>query len=1149
MLWLSEALLPADVLVRFLNAALASSVACAIAVVLSRRTAWSLPTRHAMLLAAIVASLVAPWIVPRFHLPTVWAIQVSETFDQPRRVVSGHRIDGIHRPESSGSPNATSIPAAETDADRPPIAVSPTAAPVSVVQPIPPASSREQPSVSALGWARICGTVLCGVWLVGSAVGLGRALLGFARLRRWIQTLSVTDSRLIADAARSAAESVGLPGEIVVYRSNLLPAPVTFGLLRPRIVVPAGIESTLSFDQLRAVLKHELAHIARRDLWIGLLQQLARIMYWWNPLVRLANHQLADLREQICDDIAIRDLAEPAAYGATLVKFAECCNLSAPVPATLGIGASPAGQLERRIRRIVSSPKVRCVRLTRLAAAGVSATVILMTGSMLLAQVQVQSPAEEKPADPTRAAQPKPSPRETEAPPIAPSFKPTEVGNPTLHELIQQMAVYERMYLPFDIKAMETFRFPDDLTPEEKTRNLRADGRKHQRLMEYAQIARRIWRNKETDLVDDEIEQGPYERFSDGERIVQVSPSSLVINDRKTLEYHISNRKNGISNYLHATPLVGVICLSSFGAGELFSEAFKTDEEAVELAWDNGDAKLTFGYGKPHWNTRFVLWLSRAHDWHPIRLQRYSDAKDRLFFDEWEATKFARRGKVWRVVEGTHRYRDHREMKLPNAKIKYSMDFKVLEEKYGPDVDEKQFQVQIPPGAKVRVEDEPEAEPPPPTETREITVTAVDVTGKPIPKASVRLPASPLRDLDVVATNEQGVARSPKAPADNVSVHITAPGFRPVSWIMGNVNELRAIMVPLSPGVAVFEGKPVADAWITNESLQIRADGFTYVPQRDWDGRDKDWSHADGQFELKANLTLRRLDSVVPYIAVDPSREKMAIRFVPAREMGRKQELALHGICHAHGHCLLEGMTESVEVGINLESPTGQHIGFLSTRRELTPLGLRIDYEMRMPPGDYVLKARESSHHAGFSIPVTVPTGKNELDLGTKTVPATGAVALRGRPAPELEVQFRPGRETTWETLRGQVVVLDFWGTWCGPCVNDMPKLMDVAEQFRGKPVQWLSVHTPNLKTFEQLDQGIATCQEKSWNKRTLPFTTVLDRPVSGNEYSGKTSQRFGVAEWPTLIVVDRKGRVVGPVGKNKLAETISRSLEESNDR
>lgn len=713
----------------------------------------------------------------------------------------------------------------------------------------------------------------------------------------------------------------------------------------------------------------------------------------------------------------------------------------------------------------------------------------------------------------------------------------------SLHDLIEQIAAYEQAYFPFDIKAIETFRFPDDLTPQERAKNSRADGRKHQRLMEYAQLASRIWRNKETELIDNEENQS-HQQFSDGERIISVAPNPLVIDGVGTLQYHVDNKKNAIFTYLFTRPLYGVFCLSAYGGSELFSEVFKDDEEAVELAWDNGDAKLTFVYGHPKMKARFVLWLSRTHAWHPIRLQRFMDLDAKLFFDEWEATKFVQNGKLWRVVEGTHRYRDYAERKLPDAKIKYSLDFKVLEAKYGSDVDKKQFQFEIPAGAKVRDDKKPEAEPPLPTKTRAVTVSVIDVAGKPIPNASVRLPVSPLRDLDVVATDAQGVARSAKASAGDQSVAITASGYRPVRWIMGDVDELRAIMVPVSPGFAVDEqGKPVADAWITNETIRLRADGYAIVPQRDWDGKDKDWSAADGRFELKTNLTLQRNRGSVPCIAINPDRDKIAIRFVPVGELGQQQKLVLEPVCHVQGHCLLTEMKELVQVGSSLETAAGEIIAYLSHRRTVTPDGLRVDFELRLPAGTYVLKCPQTSQHAGFEIPFTITTGQTDLDLGSKTVTPAGAVALRGKPAPNLEVRWRPDQEAAWGDLRGKIVVLDFWGTWCVPCVAAMPTLMEIHDQFRDKPVRWIAIHTPDQKTFEEFDSQLAKLRESVWSKRDLPFTTVIDQPVAEKEYSGKTSQSYSVAEWPTLIVIDQQGKVVGPVSKNKLADIISQLL------
>ena len=137
-----------------------------------------------------------------------------------------------------------------------------------------------------------------------------------------------------------------------------------------------------------------MAHIARRDLWIGMLQQVAQNIHWWNPLVRLANRQLADLREQICDEIAIRELAEPAAYAATLITLAErCCTFAQAFQRRSASGAWPTGQLENRIRRIVSSPRATCIRLSRRAASGVSAVAVLTAATILFTQIHIESPA------------------------------------------------------------------------------------------------------------------------------------------------------------------------------------------------------------------------------------------------------------------------------------------------------------------------------------------------------------------------------------------------------------------------------------------------------------------------------------------------------------------------------------------------------------------------------------------------------------------------------------------------------------------------------------------------------------------------------------------------------------------------------------
>jgi len=1174
---LSDVLPPAALLVFAFNAAFASLAVCATAVVLSRVLSRSLPARHALLVVAIAVCLVAPLVMPLLHVPAVWTIQIAETGEESSAPAASKPADA--KPPAAGreqappspatpilrlEPNAADGADAEQSAIVPPV-VAPSAAesrsespPAAASDAIAPAQASGQADrfIAAARlpkWGQILGTLLCGVWCLGVAGGLVKAVLSIVRLYRWMQTVSLAESPVLLAAAKWAADSAGLPRPIPVHRSGLAPAPASFGLFHPRIVVPNGIESSLSADQLRAVLKHEMAHLARRDLWIGLLQQAAQIIYWWNPLVRLANRQLADLREQICDEIAIRGLDNPGDYAATLLDIAERCSRSAPIPGTIGFGASPATQLERRIRRIIASPRARCVRLNRWTAAGVSAAAVLMTATILAAQVQITPPS---------AAPRDDSPQEAQA--ESPTVKPKAVDEqkPTLHELIQRMAAYERAYLPFEMKVMETYRFSEDLTIQERARFIDADGRKHQRLMEYAQLAKRVWRTKETHLLEDEIEQGPYQRFSDGGRIVQGSPEKPAGGGKQTIHpEYVETNKNRIFTYVLARPIYGVFCLSAYGAAELFSEAFKDHEGQVELAWDKGDAKLTFVYMQQ----RFVLWLSRAHDWHPVRLQRYWNAEDKLFHDEWEVTKFVRRGEQWRVAEGTFRYRDSGDLAHPPEKVTYAVDLQVLEDKYGMDVDEAQFQFQIPDDIETRDAKTPgdrtsEAEQPPAEETRPFAVRVIDLDGRPIPGAAVRFRhGSDFHELERATTDERGIARTSHRPQRGaIFVDTSADGFRPAEWGSESADVLPVVMTPRTTGVAVDEqARPIPDAWITSEPFDFRADGILMLPDRavrlDPSGKPRpgyhDWSAAEGRFELKTELTLRSRKAMVKLVALDPKLARMAIRFVSAPELAREQKLVLEPVHRVHGQCLLEGVQQIVDVWPRLATPDGNVIAGVIPKKVLTPDGLRLDFELRLPPGDYVLTGGVFTRDASFAIPFTIRADQDELDLGTTTAAPAGVVALIGNPAPKLEVQWRPGQEADWDKLSGNVVVLDFWGTWCAPCVAKMPALMEIADQFRDRDVAWISVHTPNLKTFDDLDREITRCQADAWKDRKPPFTTVIDLPLPDSTYSGQTSRRYGVSQWPTLMVVDRDGAVAGPVQAKRLAEMIQRLLDEQDAR
>lgn len=116
------------------------------------------------------------------------------------------------------------------------------------------------------------------------------------------------------------------------------------------------------------------------------------------------------------------------------------------------------------------------------------------------------------------------------------------------------------------------------------------------------------------------------------------------------------------------------------------------------------------------------------------------------------------------------------------------------------------------------------------------------------------------------------------------------------------------------------------------------------------------------------------------------------------------------------------------------------------------------------------------------------------------------------KPAPGFTVTRLDGSRVTLDSLRGHVVVLDFWGTWCAPCMAEMPALSKVYRQFQSNTgVVFLAVNSGwNDDTPDKIRR---TIQEKH-----------LDMPVALDTTG--VAQRLEVESLPTLILIDRHGQI-----------------------
>ena len=229
------------------------------------------------------------------------------------------------------------------------------------------------------------------IWMTGAAAVFGYVLLGhFAAWRLYRTTRKIHDP-WIQDAELLTREA-GFSGPLSIVESTAISAPLVLHLWRPIVVMPEAA-GRWSRARIRAVLLHEFAHIKRNDRRIQSLAQLACAVYWFNPLIWFAAHQLRLERERACDDFVLVSGTSRADYATDLLEIA--CGSSARTVTHFAIGlAEYRSQLEQRIVAIVNprTPRHTITLLGRFMVALPTLLVALAAGALQIKATAIQAP-------------------------------------------------------------------------------------------------------------------------------------------------------------------------------------------------------------------------------------------------------------------------------------------------------------------------------------------------------------------------------------------------------------------------------------------------------------------------------------------------------------------------------------------------------------------------------------------------------------------------------------------------------------------------------------------------------------------------------------------------------------------------------------
>ncbi|MHC4518038.1 MAG: M56 family metallopeptidase, partial [Planctomycetota bacterium] len=202
-------------------------------------------------------------------------------------------------------------------------------------------------------WLPNAGAGLSMLWLVGAVVLAGYVLARNLRLWRAVRRERPVTDQQVLELLEDAKMQMGVQTILGVVVTDNVKSPALFGFVRPRLLLPQGLLEGLSLDELHYVFLHELAHLKRRDIYIGWWTAILQILHWFNPLLWFALRRMRADQEMACDALALSRLTpeEPAQYGRTVVSLLERFSQPQYVPSVAGILEDPSN-IERRMTMI-----------------------------------------------------------------------------------------------------------------------------------------------------------------------------------------------------------------------------------------------------------------------------------------------------------------------------------------------------------------------------------------------------------------------------------------------------------------------------------------------------------------------------------------------------------------------------------------------------------------------------------------------------------------------------------------------------------------------------------------------------------------------------------------------------------------------------
>jgi thiol-disulfide isomerase/thioredoxin len=176
-------------------------------------------------------------------------------------------------------------------------------------------------------------------------------------------------------------------------------------------------------------------------------------------------------------------------------------------------------------------------------------------------------------------------------------------------------------------------------------------------------------------------------------------------------------------------------------------------------------------------------------------------------------------------------------------------------------------------------------------------------------------------------------------------------------------------------------------------------------------------------------------------------------------------------------------------------------------------------------PGEYTLTGRLTQQVCTSGI--CLPPATEELNIVVNVV----AVKNDAVNISDYTVKTIRGEDLKISALRGKVVLIDCWATWCGPCIKEFPKIKALYEKYRAQGFEVVGI---------SMDEGAAKDRALNILKQ---YEVTWTQGFEGNGFQENTfTKQFGIKSLPTVFLIDREGNIVN---RNARGESLESLIQE----